>query len=595
MGAVAVHLSRADRPARDAATRMLAAADHRGDRTRVEELGRATVGVCNHADWVTATIARSGDRLAAFCGALDNAGELRADLDGDPDPDGGATTPAAVLLRAWERWGEDAVRRLRGSYAGVLTDGRTVWCFRDHFGEAPLFHHDGRDGFFAASEVKQVLAAAPVAREPDVDHLHAVLFGGVGESTAYRGVRRIPKGVLAAARGEPGLDRRRYWDPADYLEASRLGPEAAVEGTVEALRRAVRRVLTGRDAILLSGGLDSPALAAFASPADGVAEPVDALTAVYPDHPSADERAWTRKVADHLGLPLHPYVARAASLDDVGEWVDVLDGPVDVVSVPESAEAYRHARELGARTVVNGEIAEMLFESRAFLLDHLLSRGRWRGAARRIDQLRASGRSWHGIVGRVVRAIAPGRVLEACRRHAEPQNLGLPSWVDAERVRERGGESPVWRRPPWRRWSAVQTAPFRGPGSGFEADAVCAAVCGVDSRRPFTDVDLWEFVLSLPAEVKFPDRRTKPLLRRAVRGRLPDEIIDRRDKTFFDEYHLDTADYPALRRFLVNPEHRLQGIDYGLLARRLRQEDFGVYELQWARNVARVHAFLELW
>lgn len=145
---------------------------------------------------------------------------------------------------------------------------------------------------------------------------------------------------------------------------------------------------------------------------------------------------------------------------------------------------------------------------------------------------------------------------------------------------------------PRRRWIEMQTAPFIGPGISFEADEICAAWCGVDSRRPFADVDLWEFVLSLPAEVKFPNRRPKPLLREAMRGLLPDELLDRRDKTFFDEFHLAKADYAKLKQLLVDTPRHLEGIDYNLLRDRLAREDMQVYELQWARNVARIHAFL---
>lgn len=595
MGAIAVHLSRAGPPDPAVAGRMLEAAPHRGERRTVEVLDRAAAAVCNDDDWTTATMAGGDGRLALFCGSLDNDAELRAALRRADAPEPRGASPAHTLLAAWRAWGEGAVGRLRGSFAGVMTDGREVRCFRDAFGGSPLFHHDGPGGLFLASEVKQVLAGAPIPREPDLDHLRGVLFGGLDRSTAYRGVERIPKQVVAAAGADPGLELRRYWNPADHVEARPLDLREAVEGTVEALRRAVRRVLTGRDAILLSGGLDSPALAAFASPADGFEGAVDALTAVYPDHPSADEREWTGQVADHLGLPLHTYRAEAASLDDVHRWVEVLDGPVDVVSIPESAEAYRHARELGARTVVNGEIAEMLFESRVFLLDHLVSHGRLRPAARVVDDLRAAGWSWVEILRRTVRALSPGWVLEAYRRARHGAGERTPPWVDPAPLARADGERPIWRTGPRTRWARAQTAPFRGPGIGFEADEICAAVCGVQSRRPFTDVDLWEFVLGLPAEVKFSGRRTKPLLRRAMRGHLPDEVIDRKDKTYFDEFHLATADYPTLRRLLVDPDHRMEGIDYGLLADRLRAEDFGVYELQWARNVARVHAFLDLW
>lgn len=596
MGAIALFLSRTG-PA-DPATvrRALAAAPHRGSRQTLEILGQVAVGACNDPDWVTATVARSQRRLVAFCGALDNDAGLRAQLrrEGAPEPEG--PTAAHTLLAAFDRWGEDAViPRLRGSFACGVTDGRIVRCFRDHFGARPLFYHDAPDGYVAATEVKQVIAGSAISREPDLDYLHGVLFGGIERSTAYRGVERIPKWTIAMAGPEPGLEWRQYWDPDVYVGTSRLGLDDAIEGIREVLDQAVRRTLTGQDAILLSGGLDSPALAAFAVRATGLANPVQALTAVYPDHPSADESEWTRKVAEHLGIPLHAYVADAGTLDDVERWVILLDGPVDVVSIPESAESYSVARKLGARLVLNGEIAEMLFESRSFLLDHLLSHARLRGTARELARRRKLGMKRRRIARQIVRAIGPPRLVTAYRnRKPRPLYRSLPPWVGTVRFASWLGV-PISRLSPRRRWARMQTVPFLGPGIGFEADEICAAVCGVDGRRPFTDVDLWEFVLSLPAEVKFPNDRTKPLLRLAMRGLLPDELIFRKDKTFFDEFHLAKADYPALRRLLVDSRHQLDGIDYDLLGARLEREGMRMYELQWARNVAKVHAFLNQW
>jgi asparagine synthase (glutamine-hydrolysing) len=127
-----------------------------------------------------------------------------------------------------------------------------------------------------------------------------------------------------------------------------------------------------------------------------------------------------------------------------------------------------------------------------------------------------------------------------------------------------------------------------------EADAICAAACGVEVRRPLADVDLWEFFLSLPAEQKFPDPVSKGLVRRAMRGRLPVEIFERRDKTAFDAHYLAGADYPALRRLLLDDWLRLPGVDYEHLRLRLEDESMGVFELSWASDLARAHAFLRV-
>jgi hypothetical protein len=114
-------------------------------------------------------------------------------------------------------------------------------------------------------------------------------------------------------------------------------------------------------------------------------------------------------------------------------------------------------------------------------------------------------------------------------------------------------------------------------------------------RRPLADVDLWEFVLTLPAEIKFPNALPKSLLRESVRGRLPDAILDRQDKTFFDDFALRTADYDGLRRWIVETDAQLAGVDYALLAERIEARDMAVVELLWAYDLARAHAFLGLW
>jgi hypothetical protein len=294
-------------------------------------------------------------------------------------------------------------------------------------------------------------------------------------------------------------------------------------------------------------------------------------------------------------MPLHAFVAEAGSLDEVEKWVKLVDGPVDLISIPEAVEAYRFARSLGARTVMNGEVAEFLFECRGFLLDHLATRGRWRAAARYLGWRRERGKTYQQLVRETARAVAPAWLL-AARRKRQPVRLrAVPAWLDQGRFWGLNTPHTIWSVSPRHRWRQGQVAPLKGPGIGFEVDEICGAICGVDPRRPFADVDLWELVLSFPAEVKFTSPRTKPLLRDAMRGLLPDALIDRTDKTVFNEFHEAKADYPTLKRLLVDSRHRLDGVDYEGLRLRLDAGDMHARELQWARDVARIHAFLNQW
>ena len=128
----------------------------------------------------------------------------------------------------------------------------------------------------------------------------------------------------------------------------------------------------------------------------------------------------------------------------------------------------------------------------------------------------------------------------------------------------------------------------------MESDTIIQELCGIRVRRPWADVDLWEFFLGLRAETKFPDSRRKALARDLLRDRVPDFILDRKGKVVFDDSIMERIDYVALRRWLVDPPVRVRGVDYGLLEKHLADEDMGLWDHIWAKDLASVHAFLAL-
>ena len=101
------------------------------------------------------------------------------------------------------------------------------------------------------------------------------------------------------------------------------------------------------------------------------------------------------------------------------------------------------------------------------------------------------------------------------------------------------------------RWRDQQLLGTSGSTIMMDADATVAAMAGVTIRRPLADVDLWEFFLSLRGEVKFPLlQKWKALARQALRGVIPDEILDRPKKTLFNDHVMRQIDYATLERLL---------------------------------------------
>jgi hypothetical protein len=302
-----------------------------------------------------------------------------------------------------------------------------------------------------------------------------------------------------------------------------------------------------------------------------------------------DESQYVTMLASHYDMPLLTYEQTANAVADLRRWTALADTPWPGAALAQYEEDYRRIRSLGRRTVLTGEHAEHVVAMHWYTLDHYLTHGRVRSAWRELAARRARGRGWASLARLAARSMASDRIIEARDALRGRATSNIPDWIEARRV-ARGTH-----RSARERWHRTQLSGFIGPGVSLEAEEVCQAVTRVRSRKPWTDVDLWEFFLGMPAEQKYPDLRPKALVRELLRGRVPDVILDRTDKTVFDEAALAEIDYPALRALIDVPGPRLDGVDYRRLFALLDARRLATHDYRWARSLASVHAFLSQW
>lgn len=590
MRGLAAILARSAAPDGDRVERMLAASPHRGNRTVVASIGGCTIGISDLDGREEATLAADGTLAVAFAGVLDNAGELAARFGADPDR---TASPAEIVLAAFKANGAKAPLLLRGTYGCVVTDGTRLWAFRDHVGLETLFYRAESETVYVASEAKQVVRGADISPEPDLDALEALFYGELGDPTvcALRGAARLVAGTLLTADLD-SLDVTPYWDPASLLESARISPADAAEQFRDLLAQAIARTLTGRDVVSLSGGVDSPPIAAYANREyeRRWGRPVPALSAVYPSYPESDESRYIELVAERLGLPLHTYEPGPQRLDRLQFWLKLFDGPWSTWSPEGTAERCARAQELGFTTILSGEFAEQVSALRPYLVSHLLWRGRLGGAVTQLRSQLAAGLGRRRVLAELRDAATP-RVVQARRFRRHPPAF-LPPWIDLDRIGRRDAGHAL---PARRRWATAQL-PFFGADPVGEADVYSHVLHGIRARRPWADVDVWEFFLSLPADVQFPDYRMKGFTRNALRGDVPDEILDRRDKTYMDRWFEEMGvDYPAVRRWVTEGDFRVRGVDYERLHEELERADMPLAHYLWAKDLAAVHAFVDLW
>lgn len=459
--------------------------------------------------WITAD-ARLDDR-PGLARALAVRGQT--DLAGLSD--------AELLLHAYRAWGDRCPEHLLGDFAFAVWDGpaRRLFCARDHFGVKPLFYAHG-DAWFAFANGLDCLRLHPsVGSRLNEQAIVDFLVSGVNgdpATTCFSDVWRLPAGhALTWQQGAPRVWR--YWSlPIDgHVRFRRTGEY--VERFLELLGQAVGdRLCCERVGVLMSGGLDSPAVAALAR--RHAAVDLRAHTVVFEHLLHDEERRYSSLVARHLGIPVHYLVA-----DGYGPFA--WRGTSACLPEPED-NPYRHLWvDLLAGAAAHGPV---LLSGEGG--DEVL-RSSW------VTRL-IGGVPWTELAADITRALVMTR-----RRPPLGIRAAIRSWFTG------GPPAPSW--PPW--LSAEPGAPIPEPGGWRPTTAggtrrhrrrpdayrsltsalwppylsACdPGVTGipVEVRFPYLDVRLVEFMLSVPA---IPWCVDKTLLRLAMRGTLPDEICDR--------------------------------------------------------------------
>lgn len=455
-----------------------------------------------------------GPRTIAFHGRLDNLDELRAAL-GAP-----AAGDAELALRAVERWGDDAPARLLGDFAFACWDAaaRRLLAARDPRGLRPFAYavHRGRLAF--ASEPGALFADPALPREPNetmvAEHLADAIRSR--EETLWKGVLRLPPSHVLVAEG--GRVRLRAFVPkAEALP--RLRSDAAwAEAFGDIFRRAVAvRLRSPRPvAADLSGGIDSSAVVAVSC--DLRATALEAFSEVFPGLP-CDESPYIKEVVAKTGVTAHLVPGGAA---DPAVYRDTAAATLDFPGYPNSAVAMparRAAAAAGFRTVLTGTGGDEWFSG---------PRPRAHGLVRPLLRAVLPGAAYEGLAAALGRRRPPAWIAPAfARRIGLARRLRAPDPVPP----------PVPGRTAARRFARAFT-PWEQ--HLLETDERDAARLGLELRHPFLDARVAAVALACPARLLRRGSVTKPVVRAALLGLLPERVRTRADKADVSHLFADT-------------------------------------------------------
>jgi asparagine synthase (glutamine-hydrolysing) len=481
-----------------------------------------------------------------FNGEIYNYLELRAELER-----AGAAfrshSDTEVLLQAFVHWRHDAWSRCNGMFACAILDsvGCRLALARDPFGIKPLYYVVRPGALAFASEIKALLALPGVARRAHPGRLASYLRFGVtdwGEETLFDGVRQLGAGqaVDIDLAAPAALRPCTYWAPQvpphreiDFTTAVRETRELFL-GNVQLHMRADVPV-----ASCLSGGIDSSAVVMAMRHLSG--EALDLRAFSYVAEGALSEERWIDVVASASGAGVSKVQPTASEMAcDLETLIGVQGEPFISSSIYAQYRVMGLIGAAGVKVVLDGQGAdEMLGGYEYYLgarLASLLRAGRFGAAASLVRRARARrGIGAFRQLQTAMDALLP-QAASALARRVVGRDL-VPSWLRSEWL-DRHGARIESLRTTRSADALIETlvATLRGPGLAqlLRYEDRNSMAWSVESRVPFLTTRLCEHLLSLPESFLISDDgTTKWVFRAAMRGLVPDAILDRRDKIGF--------------------------------------------------------------
>jgi len=499
-----------------------------------------------------------GSFQIVFNGEIYNHAEIRRELDSM----GGHRwhtdhSDTEVIIHAYEQWGLDCLNRFHGMFAFALWDSKVkkLWLVRDRLGIKPLYYsvHHGRISF--ASEIKALLTdpEQPHAMDDIALHHYLSFMTTPAPMTMFAGIFKLEAGCWLRVNEDGDIEKRRWWDMLDHTFPL---IDASEEDIVEQLRGTLRNAVRMRKVsdvpmgVFLSGGIDSSTNAALFS--EGESQPVKTFSVGYDrDYGSyVSELTFARQVAQKFHTDHHEVIlTQQHLLDFLPQMIHSQDEPIaDPVCVPLYYVS-KLARDNGVSVCHVGEGADELFcgyprwntmirlaKANALPVPKLIKQL----ALRTIGLISSPNDMPYEWLRRGTEGIPPfwssvdsftdAHKSSIYSQHMKSMMDGRSSWEALKPIWERFQEK-AWEPTPLN-WMTYSDLNLRLPELLLmRVDKMSMAV-GLEGRVPFLDHQMVELAMSIPTAIKTHHNDLKYILKKAVRGLIPDSIIDRPKRGF---------------------------------------------------------------
>lgn len=462
-----------------------------------------------------------------------------------------------VILHAFEQWGIDCLQKFRGMFAIGLWDSREneLWIIRDRVGIKPLYYSISNGQIIFASEIKSILQINNQSREVNEESFYHFLsfLTTPSPDTLFKGIKKLPGGCWLKIKASGDVVENRYWDVWDNTQPSPMISEDEItKALLSELKTAVklRKISDVPVGVFLSGGIDSSTNAALFS--EGEDQPIKTFTIGYQGNNKSypNEFKYARQMADLIKSEHHELMLSQDDLINfLPKMIFLQDEPIgDPVCVPLYYVS-KLARDCGVIVCQVGEGADELFGGypswiRAIQCQSLenlpvpfpIKRLGMEGLKHFVDPnglkyewLRRSCLNqpifWGGA-----EAFTENQKKQLISPRLQKEFSCFTSWEAIQPLYHKFMQN-AWDRSPLN-WMTYLDLNLRLPELLLMRVDKMSMGVSLECRVPFLDHKFIELAMSIPAALKIKNWDRKYILKKTVRGVIPDELIYRKKQGF---------------------------------------------------------------
>ena len=455
-------------------------------------------------------------------------------------------TDTETIIHAYEEYGPDCLRRFNGMFAFAIYDEvkDILFLARDRYGVKPFYFRQDEKMFVFASEIKALLTDPAFARRANDRMIYDYLmFNRYDHSkeTFFEGVYRLPPSHYSIV-GRKGVETKRWWGTS-VKESGKKKLSEESHRLRELFTDSVKLRLRSDVPVgsCLSGGLDSSSIVCTVDGLIRDKENFQTYSAVYGKDWKRDETAYIEKVIEKTGFRsnyIHP--DGKALLDDMSAFIYHQEEPVGHTSFFAQWMVMKLAHSHGAKVLLDGQGGDELLAGYKYIFGYyfleLLSNRRYPALVREIALYLKNQRDYFGLLLFIFLLFPKGLQKRIALRVNVGAGITTRRWISRGFYERHKDTSTVLEE--FVNSKSLNDALKNHFDHKLEHLLRCedksAMAHSIETRLPFLDYRLVDFLFTVPSDLKIKDGKTKVILRAAMKDTLPDEITNRMSKFGFE-------------------------------------------------------------